>query len=242
MDYQQREILFVNIRGIHKSSLIDFPGKISAVLFSGGCNLRCRYCHNPVLVSNDSTLPRIPDDEIIAFLDKRKNLLDGVVLTGGEPTLEKDLSAFISGIKELSLAVKLDTNGLRPEVLKELLLNEMPDYVAVDIKTSPSRYKDLTGVDVSFSDIVRTVDILRNSGVDYELRTTCVPGYVTDDDFADIKNEIGKVKRYCLQQFVSDSRLLDENFQKINPYPVKILEKMREFILTFSDECFLRGI
>jgi pyruvate formate lyase activating enzyme len=232
----------MNIRGIYKTSLIDYPGKISAVLFTGGCNLRCRYCHNPDLAGNWQDMAHSTDEEAIDLLRKRKNLIDGVTISGGEPTLSKDLFSFVEKIKELQLAVKLDSNGLQPEVLKDLIAGGLLDYAAIDIKTSPEKYQHLTDSDVDFSRISRSIDILRESGIDYEVRTTCVPAYVTMGDLASIRDAIGRVKKYFLQQFQREARLLDRSWEVIEPYPVETLRQFREFILTFADRCEIRGI
>jgi pyruvate formate lyase activating enzyme len=232
----------MNIRGIYKTSLIDYPGKISAVLFTGGCNLRCRYCHNPDLADNWQEMVHSTDEEAIDLLRKRKNLIDGVTISGGEPTLSKDLFSFVERIKELQLAVKIDSNGLQPEVLGNLTAGGLLDYAAIDIKTSPEKYRFLTNSDVDFGNVVRSIDILRASGIDYEVRTTCVPAYVTMDDLSSIRDAIGRVKKYFLQQFQREARLLDRSWEIIEPYPVETLRQFREFILTFADRCEIRGI
>jgi len=232
----------MNIRGIYKTSLIDYPGKISAVLFTGGCNLRCRYCHNPDLAGNWQEMPHSSNEDTLDLLRKRKNLIDGVTISGGEPTLSKDLFSFVEKIKELQLAVKLDSNGLQPEVLKDLTAGGLLDYAAIDIKTSPEKYRVLTDSDVDFSRIARSIDILRDSGIDYEVRTTCVPAYVTMEDLAGIRDAIGRVKKYFLQQFQREARLMDRSWEVIEPYPAETLRQFREFILTFADRCEIRGI
>jgi pyruvate formate lyase activating enzyme len=232
----------MNIRGIYKTSLIDYPGKISAVLFTGGCNLRCRYCHNPDLACNWQDMPQSSDEDTLDLLRKRKNLIDGVTISGGEPTLSKDLFSFMEKIKELQLAVKLDSNGLQPEVLRDLIAGGLLDYAAIDIKTSPEKYRLLTNSDVDFNRVAESIDILRTSGIDYEVRTTCVPAYVTMEDLASIRDAVGRVRKYFLQQFQREARLLDRAWEVIEPYPVETLRQFREFILTFADRCEIRGI
>ena len=232
----------MNIRGIHKTSFIDFPGKISAVLFSGGCNLGCGYCHNPALARNDASLEVIPEEKVLGFFTRRKGLIDGVTLSGGEPTLEKNLHQFIKSIKNIPLAVKLDTNGLKPDVVYSLLEDGLLDYVALDIKTSPEKYNRLTNRDVDFSLILKTLDHVRESGIAYEIRTTCVPGFCDEDDFRKIAAATGRVKRYALQQFVSSVDMLDNSMSQLDPYPSRYLESLRDLVLSFADECFIRGI
>ncbi len=232
----------MNIRGIYKTSLIDYPGKISAVLFTGGCNLRCRYCHNPDLACNWKEMVHSSNEEALDLLRKRKNLIDGVTISGGEPTLSKNLFSFVEKIKELQLSVKLDSNGLQPDVLGDLISGGLLDYAAIDIKTSPEKYRLLTGSVVDFNCIAGSIDILRTSGIDYEVRTTCVPLYVTMEDLGSIRNSIGRVKKYFLQQFQSDTRLLDRSWEVMEPYPAETLRQFRDFVLTFADRCEIRGI
>jgi pyruvate formate lyase activating enzyme len=232
----------MNIRGIYKTTLIDYPGRISAAIFTGGCNLRCRYCHNPSLVLPGNDENAFTEDEIFELLIKRKNLIEGVTITGGEPTLNSDLDRFMRKIKNLGLDVKLDTNGLKPDMVASLLEQGLVDYIALDIKTSPDKYKTLTGKDVDFRVITATVNIIRESGVAYEMRTTCVPEYVTIDDFHAIRESIGYVDRYNLQQYVAEQNLIDSSFRSIQPYPVKVLYQFRDVVLTFAGECEIRGI
>ncbi len=231
----------MKIKGIHKTSLVDFPGIISTVLFAGGCNLNCRYCYNPELVNNNSTLKEESIEDVLTFLKNRHGLIDGVVITGGEPTLTNSIIDFIKAVKEIQYAVKLDTNGLMPDIIEELLNKNLLDYIAVDIKTSPMKYQSLTRKKVDFTTIKKTIEFIKKSGIDYELRTTCIPDYVTLDDFKKIKNEIGQIKRYYLQQFVNKITL-DSSLQKLKPYPISTLNEFKEFVKTFADVCEIRGI
>jgi len=232
---------FMNIKGIHKTSLIDFPGRISSVFFTGGCNLRCGYCHNPELACNSGCLRSYSNDEALGFLRKRRGLIDGVTISGGEPTISGNLESFISAVKEMSMAVKIDTNGLNPAAVSRLVENGLIDYVAIDIKTSPQKYDFVVGRHVDFSRVVETVGIVRSSGLEYELRTTCIPRYVTLEDFGSIGETLGRVKRYFLQQFVPDVTL-DESFHDLLPYPVETLRVFREYVSTFAELCELRGV
>jgi len=145
----------MNIRGIYKTSLIDFPGKISTVLFSGGCNMRCRFCHNPDLACNWQDLELSSNEEALDIISRRKKVIDGVTISGGEPTLSKNIDSFIRQIKSLGLAVKLDSNGLKPDVISRLIGQNLVDYVAVDIKTSPEKYRSLTDSEADFASIVQ---------------------------------------------------------------------------------------
>lgn len=232
---------FTNFKGIHKTSLVDFPGKICSILFAGGCNLNCRYCYNPELVNNSKGLDTKKTADVLDFLKKRSGLIEGVVISGGEPTLQKNLGKFLEEIKAIPLAVKIDTNGLKPAVIEELLKKRLIDYIAVDIKTSPGKYGDLTRTQVDFNDIKKTIETAKNSGTDYEVRTTCVPGYVELEDFKKIYNEIGNIKKYYLQQF-NNKITLDSSLQHKYPYTIPVLEKFRDYIKTFAEVCEIRGV
>ncbi len=231
----------MNIRGILKTSLIDYPGKICSVIFTGGCNLRCGYCHNPDLACNCRDLPLSSNEEVLGFISKRKNLIDGVTITGGEPTLSRNLDSFLEKVKSIGLSVKLDSNGLKPDVLRRILARGLIDYAAIDIKTSPEKYSRLAGTDVDFSLIIESIDAIRGGGIDYEARTTCVPGFVTGDDLDTIGTLIGRVRNYHLQQFRSDTPLLDHSLMQVDPYPEETLLRFREAVLAFADRCEIRG-
>lgn len=231
----------MNVRGIYKTSLINFPGRISTVLFSGKCNMKCRYCHNPELVSNSSELKVYSEEEIIAFLKSRKTKVDAVVLSGGEPTLSPDLVSFLEKLRSVGLNIKIDTNGTNPQVTALLAEKKLIDYAAVDIKTSPLKYEELTGFS-SFGRIAETVAALKAYGVDFELRTTCVPGFAEEEDFAEIGNAVGRVEKYFLQQFAPSANLIDKSFSRLEPYPPGHFQTVRNAVLAFSDQCGIRGI
>lgn len=231
----------MNIKGIHKTSLIDFPGSISTIIFSGGCNLRCRYCHNPELACNSCGLQGYTNEEAISFIQSRTHLIDGVVLSGGEPTLSPRLKDFILLLKDMNLRVKLDTNGFQPKKVEELISEDLLDYVAMDVKTSPEKYHLLTGNNTPFDAIINTLDIVRDSDVPYELRTTCVPEFVTMDDFFSIHEQVHHVSAYYLQQFVNDNTL-DSSFHQVQPYSPETLVSFKQYVLTFADICEVRGI
>jgi pyruvate formate lyase activating enzyme len=232
----------MNIRGLFKTSLVDFPGRISAVVFTGGCNLRCGYCHNPGLALNSPDIERIKDETVLSFLEKRKGLIDGVTVSGGEPALDPGLVPFLRKIRSMGLRIKLDTNGFFPEILNDCIQSGLADYVALDIKTSPDMYSSLTGKDVSFNRILETLDVLRQAQIDHEIRTTCVPGFVTVETIRKIGLAAGKINKYFLQQFVNSSDLLDPAMRKLTPYTVDYLNKLRDEALKFSRNCTIRGI
>ena len=200
------------IGGLQKSSLIDYPEKISAIIFTRGCNFRCKYCHNPELLTSGKSL--YEKDDIIKFLKTRQGKLDGVVITGGEATLQTDLYDFIKQIKELGFCVKLDSNGTNPELLKKLIDDKLVDYIAMDIKAPLEKYSHIIGLDVDIEKIKRSIDILMTSNVDYEFRTTVLKSLLSIEDLKNIGKLIKGAKKYYLQKFVPtkiyDEKLLDE--------------------------------
>jgi len=231
----------MNIRGIQKTSLIDFPQVISTVLFTGGCNLRCLYCHNASLACNDCDLQQYSNHDVLELLQKRKHLIGGVVITGGEPTLAKGIVAFLEKVKEIGLKVKLDTNGFQPQVLKKLVSQKLVDYVAIDIKTSPEKYPVLTKTKLPFDGILESIALLKEHNTTFELRTTCVPGFVTMEDFHSIKEYVGRVAYYYLQQF-HNQHTLDQTLHTLKPYPNDVLYTFQQFVKTFATCCEIRGI
>ena len=232
----------MNIRGLFKTSLVDYPGKVSAVIFTGGCNLRCGYCHNPDLALNNPALERIDDTEVLDFLKKREKLLDGVTISGGEPAMDRGLIPFLEKLRPLGLSIKLDTNGFFPRVISDCIEKRLLDYVALDIKTSPEKYPSLTCREVSFSDILPTLEILKKSRIDYEIRTTCVPGFATAEDIKKIGESVGMVKKYYLQQFVNIHTLLDSGIKMLPPYTLEYLKSLKAEVEKFSGFCSIRGI
>lgn len=213
------------ILGFQKTTLIDYPGKIASTIFLGGCNFRCGYCHNPELISNFNT-SSINEEEIISSLRKRLDFIEGVCITGGEPTVHKDLISFIKKIKDLNLLVKLDTNGTNPEMLKKLVELNLLDYVAIDIKTGFSKYEKLTNSKGTIQNIEKSIRILINSSIDYEFRTTVIPGFFEEQDIMEIKKMIKGTKKYYLQQF-RPSKTLDPSFSKIKAYSTKELNNFK---------------
>ena len=192
----------MDIQGLQKLTLLDFPGRVACTVFLGGCNLRCPYCHNGELVT--APAPALLDDTaLLAFLRKRQGLLEGVCVTGGEPLLRPDLASLLAGIKALGYPVKLDTNGAFPEKLKALAEAGLVDYVAMDIKNSPARYGQTVGVpNLDLTPFRQSVDYLLSGAVDYEFRTTVVEEFHDSDSFDSIGDWIAGAKRYFLQSFV----------------------------------------
>jgi len=176
----------MKIGGLIKFTLIDFPGRPAAVIFTQGCNFRCRYCHNPELVYPHLFSEPVTEEYIFSFLKRRQGTLDGVVISGGEPTLHEDLPAFMAKIKELGYAIKLDTNGSRPDVIQGLLDKKLVDFIAMDLKAPLAKYSLITGVDTNEEILRRSMELLRNSGIGYEFRTTYDKEVLTDADIEEL--------------------------------------------------------
>lgn len=194
----------MRIGGIQKVSLIDFPGKISTVVFTQGCNFRCEFCHNPSLVLPEMFDHVINDGDVLSFLESRKGLIDGVVLSGGEPTIQIGLCQFIEKTKKMGFLVKLDTNGTNPDVLRDLYSKNLLDYVAMDIKNVLDKYTTIVGKNVDIREIQQSISIIMNSGIDYEFRTTIVPKFHSIDEIKQIVSLIDGADCFVLQEFVPD--------------------------------------
>ena len=194
------------ISGFQKLSLVDFDGHISATIFVSGCNFACPFCHNAGLVNGSE--PQISESEVLEYLSKRFGLLDGVCVSGGEPTLYPDLPKFISKLKSIGYLVKLDTNGTNPEMVKYLVENKLVDYIAMDIKNSEDNYNKTIGKDYDFGKIKTTIEYIINCGVDYEFRTTLVKSLHTFEDIQKIEKLIACAKKYYLQKFVDSGNCI----------------------------------
>lgn len=203
----------MKIGGLQKVSLIDYPGKIGAVVFTQGCNFRCPYCHNPELVNPLLFQEALPEKDILAFLKTRRGKLDAVTVTGGEPTLQKGLSSFLRQIKDLGFLAKIDTNGSFPAMLGILLKKGLVDYFAMDLKGPLNKYEILTRGKAKMSDIKKSIDLITGSGVPHEFRTTLVASLLTGMDILEIASLIPSAQKYVLQKFVP-SKHLDNHFRK----------------------------
>jgi len=232
----------MKISGLIKSSLIDYPGKVSAVIFTQGCNFRCGYCHNPSLIpitTNQLSITNYQSDqEVLKFLKLRKGKLDGVVITGGEPTLQADLYEFTKKVKRLGYLVKLDTNGSNPNLLSYLLTNKLINYVAMDIKNSPDKYQETCGYPFSLQ-IKKSIELIMKSGVDYEFRTTVLPRYHDTQDFEEIGKLLKGAKKYTLQGF-RDEVLLDKALKGDKKFTSKELEKIAALLKKYIQEVLVR--
>ena len=200
------------LKGLQKTTLLDFPTKVACTVFTGGCNFRCPFCHNGTLVSDPKQFPTIEVSEFLSFLDKRQGILDGVCITGGEPLLQKDIASFMSEVKARGFALKLDTNGSFPDILEDLIDKKLVDYVAMDIKSSREKYHILTGIDKYLPEVERSVAILKQGKIDYEFRTTVVRELHELSDFEDIGKWISGADRYFLQLFKDSGDTLESGF------------------------------
>lgn len=211
----------MNIHGYSGLTLLDYPQKTAAMVYTGGCNMRCLYCHNAVLVEDPASQPLIGEEEVLEKLAKRKGILDGLVITGGEPTLNRDLPDFCRKVKALGFLVKLDTNGTNPEMVSKLIAEGLIDYVAMDIKSAPRihRYSMVTPIGgVQFSNIEMTKNLLmKQDRIDYEFRTTVVSGIHNDDDFKDIADWCSAAKAYFLQAYRECPGINPEGFHMSTP-------------------------
>lgn len=212
----------MKIAGFQKQSLVDYPGKICPVIFTMGCNFRCPYCHNAELVTKEKSVKEIPELEILSYLQDNKKYLDGVVITGGEPTLQKDLPLFINKIKKMDYAVKLDTNGTNPGMLRYLIDDNLVNSVAMDIKSTINfqKYNKATGgilTEKLFENVLESIHILLDSGINYEFRTTLVPTILTKKEVVEICLFIKNANQFSLQQF-NPKNTLDKKFQKLKPF------------------------
>ena len=227
------------INGLQKSTLIDFPKKIASIVFSQGCNFRCGYCHNPELLSLNIPKTQISTEEVLSFLKTRKGKLDGVVVTGGEPTLQAGLYDFIREIKSMGFLVKLDSNGSNPKILEKLIGDNLLDYIAMDIKAPLDKYSEITNVKINTENIQKSINMIMNSGVDYEFRTTVVKSQLSFDDFEKIGKLINGAKRYYLQKFVA-SKIYDETLQNETTYSNEEFSQLCGILRKYIEEVKFR--
>ncbi len=228
------------LHGFQKMTLLDFPGRVACTVFTGGCNFRCPFCHNALLVTELDEAETYTEEYIIDFLKKRTGLLDGVAITGGEPLINNDIPQFIEKIKALGFEVKLDTNGSNPDMLRRLVGDGLVDYVAVDIKNSKELYAKTIGLETyDLTDVEKTVDFLLADNVDYEFRTTVVKNFHTVESIESAAEWISGAKRYFLQNFTDSGNLIGTDICGVDK---EEMEKMREAALKYVPNTILRGI
>lgn len=232
----------MNIASFQKFTLVDYPGKVATTVFTVGCNFRCSFCHNPELVTSSWSTVHGNDSEkdFFKFLKSRKGKLEAVCITGGEPTLQKDLIDFMVKIKKMGFLVKLDTNGMRPDVLKKALDMKVVDYVAMDIKNSLKNYEKTVCAQVDLDRIKMSAEMIMSSRVDYDFRTTVVPGIHREKDFEEIAEWIGGAKKYFLQRF-RDMKTLDADLKNKIKGKKLDLEKIQKKLKKHFGEVGIRG-
>lgn len=229
----------MKVGGLQKLTLLDFPGKVACTVFTVGCNLRCPFCHNASLVTHIQDAVSVTEDDLYSFLKKRAGILDGICVSGGEPTLQKDLPEFLKKLKDLGYLVKLDTNGTSPEILSSLMRDGLVDYVALDIKNSPEKYALTCGNVDLFDKIKGSVSLLLSGNIDYEFRTTVVNGFHEVSDFESIGRFIHGAKRYYLQAFVDSGDLISKDCSGISE---EMMRKMLDAVTPFVHSAEIRGI
>lgn len=213
----------MNIAGVQKVTLLDYPGKVACEIFTQGCNFECPFCQNSSLIPITNT-GEFSEEEIFEYLNLRKNILDGVVITGGEPTVQKDLKGFIKKIKDLGLLVKLDTNGGNPKVLQELIDEKLVDYVAMDIKNIFNKYNITAGKKINLDNIKKSIEILKASKIDYEFRTTIIKEMHSLDDIVSICKLVGDAK-YYLQNFEDSENVIDHSLHGFSREELLFIDK-----------------
>jgi len=231
----------MKIGGLQKFSLIDYPGKISAVVFVEGCNFRCPYCHNRELVLPEYFSNTVPEEEVLEFLESRKKKLEGVVITGGEPTIFPDLPDFLTKIRELGYYIKLDTNGSNPEILKLIIKRKLVDYIAMDIKAPLEKYKEITGVNTDIEKIASSIKLIKDSEIEYEFRTTIIYGIHTYTDMLKICNLIKGSERYVIQNFYPSPNLIDQSFQSKKGFSEEELSKIKKKLSSRFKHFYVRS-
>ncbi len=227
----------MNIGGLTKLTLLDFPTKVACTVFTTGCNFRCPFCHNGGLVQGYN-IEQLSEDDVLAFLEKRKNVLEGICLTGGEPLLQSGVKEFLHKVKAIGYCVKLDTNGAFPDKLQELVKEKLVDYVAMDIKNSKALYSEMVGVNANITEICRSVEFLKSNVVDYEFRTTVTSRH-TEKSVKEMGEWLVGSKRLYLQKFVNSGDLIDKNACGCDD---ETMRRFKEILQKYVPETHLRGM
>ena len=230
----------MQIHGFNKLTLLDYPGHIAATIFLGGCNMRCPFCHNASLVTKLSSQPVIPTEEVLSDLYKKKKILEGVCITGGEPTLYQDLPELISEIKSMGLQVKLDTNGTNPDMMKALVRDSLIDYIAMDIKNSKEKYRQTAGINnLNLPLIEDSVSFLLTSSINYEFRTTVIKEYHTREDMHSIGIWIQGAMKYFLQSYKNSGDIISPG---LNSHSAQTLQEYISILSPYINQVSLRGV
>jgi pyruvate formate lyase activating enzyme len=232
----------MQIAGLQRCSMVDYPGKVAAVVFTPGCNMDCHYCHNRALLGRQA-VEQHDLEAVLGFLTRRRRMLDGVVVTGGEPTLQPGLARFLRQVRDLGLAVKLDTNGTRPKVVQRLLESGLIDFLAMDLKAPFSRYGEICGVEVDAADLEETVELVLHSGIDHEFRTTFSP-LLTAGDVMQMAGVVQGARRMVLQQYRAPAGgdRLQGRLQPITAHPAKLLRDVAQHVTRETVHCITRGL
>ncbi len=228
------------IGGLQKISLLDYPDKISAIIFTAGCNFRCPYCHNPELVNKIDKKMLFPEQKILDFLSKRIKKIDAVVITGGEPTLHQDLPDFIKKIKKMDFLIKLDSNGTNPQMLKQLIKNNLLNYIAMDIKAPLNKYEQVIRMPINKKNIQESIRIIKQSGLDYEFRSTILPALHNFEDIKKMAQLIQGAKKYFLQNFIASGNLNDNSFNQLKSFTDKEMHELVKLCQPYVKYCAAR--
>ncbi|HYA13068.1 MAG TPA: anaerobic ribonucleoside-triphosphate reductase activating protein [Syntrophales bacterium] len=213
----------MKIGGLQKVSLIEYPGKICAIIFSQGCNFRCPYCHNPELVEPDLYKECMPEDEVFSFLAQRKGKLDAITITGGEPTIQHGLVDFIKRVRKIGYLIKIDTNGSRPDVMEKLISGKLVNYITMDVKGPLKKYRMITRSQIHENEIKQSIEMIMKSGMPYEFRTTVLKKLHEETDILEIGKLIKNARLYLLQYFIP-TRTLDKEFLNYEAYSREEME------------------
>jgi len=233
----------ITIAGVYNTSLIDYPKKICTSVFLRGCNFYCGFCHNPELVKKSlfNNKFTISQKKLLAFLQKRKGLIDAVCISGGEPTINIDLPEFIKKIKDIGYLIKLDTNGTNPKMLEKLIDQKLINYIAMDIKCPLNKYERISNKKTDIKNIQKSINIIKNSELNYEFRTTAIPNLLDKNDFIIIGKMLKNAKKFVLQQF-RPGKTLDQTFRQIIPFNEKTLRQFATIMKKYVNNVEIRGI
>lgn len=231
----------MEIKGFIGTSLLDYPKKIGSIVFLGGCDFKCPFCQNPDLIDGGKNFPSLSRETLMEELITRKNFIDGVVISGGEPTIHSELPELIAEIKSIGFPVKLDTNGNNPEMIEKLLKEGLVDFIAMDVKTSFEKYSQAAGLPVDIQRIKKSIECIRLNAPDYEFRTTVVPTLVDEEDIQRIAEICRGSKIFYLHQFRSIITY-DEEYEKIKSYTIDVLENYKKILLSTISEVYIRGL
>jgi len=229
----------MNIGGFQKTTLLDYPKHLSAIIWTVGCNFRCPFCYNIELVKEKAEL--FSEKEILKFLEQKKGFLEALVISGGEPFLQKDLELFCKKVKKLGYKIKIDTNGTYPKKLQELIDKKLVDYISMDVKAPKEKYDKLSGIKTDIKKIEESIKIIQKSGLDYEFKTTFTPKLLTKNDIIKIAKWIKGSKKFYLQQFKNDIKLISKDLENIQTYSNKELNDTLNTIKPYFEICKIRG-